>query len=397
MLTDVTAWWAPSGLVKAVLDEAVEMFSGDLPEFLDELEQEVSAIPAEELPLSPFVGRMDSLSCYDFGIFGDAGLGMQKCLEQASDQYPTVVEEIQNESIENTILNTTLTPGAAACALIYEDNAGIIGLEASCVTTRSECKEAGGDLAFIASSREECLARCGDGGPGSSIISYDSSQDAYYKQTCVDINDMGNNIVERVSPEVACSSGFVEACNSDPGDGDPGDGDPGDGDPGDGDSPGSDCTTGSASFVINDGMGPTIYDENPFWSDHLINQWESYEPQLYNDGKGRVIASWDANEADELANVTLWLKSYHGPDRYVLYGTGDPYGFSDGDNGVYSTDDVRWPFHVARSVPGEVIITSDSNDRISGSYRFTGYLDGNKEHLSRNVFGTFECVPKREP
>ncbi|MEH6611609.1 MAG: hypothetical protein V7696_19735 [Halioglobus sp.] len=218
MLTDLTGWYAPSGWVKAVLDEAVEMLSGDLPEYLDELEQEVSAIPAEELPLSPFVGSMDSFSCHDFGVY-DEYLGMQECLVQANDQYPTVVEEIQNESTENAIFNTDLAPESVYCQLQYEDNAGYIGSEGSCVSTRDECQEAGGTLRVAGFNKEGCLRLCPGGGLGLTEIAYTSYNDNYHKSTCVDINDMGKNIMERVSQEDACSAGFVEACNSDPGDG----------------------------------------------------------------------------------------------------------------------------------------------------------------------------------
>jgi len=154
---------------------------------------------------------------------------------------------------------------------------------------------------------------------------------------------------------------------------------------------GSSCDAGSGKFKIDDSQGPTLYDSKAFWSKDVWRVWS----EKYETYPGIVIGA-----ASTVANVSLYIKDYSGPRKYLLTGVASDYpsqewAFGGANNGVYSTDDVRWPFYIDVSRPNSsyVEITSDNGSVISGKYFFTAY-DETRE-LRRDVEGCFVNVPSR--
>ena len=113
--------------------------------------------------------------------------------------------------------------------------------------------------------------------------------------------------------------------------------------------------------TINDNKGSIIVDTSPVWKD-------TYRRAPYS---GRIIYS-----ENTVINVSLWLKTFNGAGHYVLYGTGSDFDFDIGDNAIWLKNGPNVPFHINATVPGEVILTSVANNMMSGSYAFTGYIDG---------------------
>jgi hypothetical protein len=147
----------------------------------------------------------------------------------------------------------------------------------------------------------------------------------------------------------------------------------------------------AASFTICNKNNQCETDSAPYWLDKLYRtNPETGENEQYQ-YRGIAIVSQSLSN-----NVYLFLKGYNLPGKYELVGTPND-DYAEKRNALITDDMTGTPMKVSQDAPGNsyVEITSDANGKVSGKYRVSVRIDGNKKYDPIEVHGEFKDVPKK--